>query len=216
MIISCPTCSTRYTLDKASVGPQGRKVRCAKCGHSWWQGEIDEAPTQMADAPTEIHVRSLSRPARTAKKEAKAAGRGDLVGWSVFAGLLVVVLGGGILIREPLVGLWPPASLLYDTIGLPVEPPGAGLTFQNVRSEQVQENGAPVIRVEGLIVNSSEALRHVPALRVILRGSESEPFHAITIQPDPAELPPGAIATFRHAEPAPEGVTEATVTFVGG
>jgi predicted Zn finger-like uncharacterized protein len=34
MIIECPECSTRYNIN-AALPPEGRSVRCAKCGHLW-------------------------------------------------------------------------------------------------------------------------------------------------------------------------------------
>lgn len=37
MIITCPSCTSRYPVNAASFEPAGRKVRCAKCGHSWHQ-----------------------------------------------------------------------------------------------------------------------------------------------------------------------------------
>ena len=37
MIISCPSCGTRYQVDEAKFPPQGRMVRCAKCSNSWHQ-----------------------------------------------------------------------------------------------------------------------------------------------------------------------------------
>lgn len=44
MIITCPSCSTRYPVDAASFAPAGRKVRCAKCGHHWHQGPPTDLP----------------------------------------------------------------------------------------------------------------------------------------------------------------------------
>jgi len=57
MIITCPACSTRYPVDAASFAPAGRKVRCAKCGHSWHQApptdlpRKDELPDDEGSAP---------------------------------------------------------------------------------------------------------------------------------------------------------------------
>lgn len=52
MIITCPSCSSRYPVDAASFAPSGRKVRCAKCGHSWHQSppaDLDIAAAQPVD-----------------------------------------------------------------------------------------------------------------------------------------------------------------------
>src|SRR5438874_4221047 len=37
MILTCPSCRTRYQTDPARIVAPGRNVRCAKCGEVWFQ-----------------------------------------------------------------------------------------------------------------------------------------------------------------------------------
>lgn len=53
MILSCPNCSTRYLLSSASIGVDGRDVRCAKCNHQWFQEPdpdlVDNLPAEETE-----------------------------------------------------------------------------------------------------------------------------------------------------------------------
>ncbi|HIJ62604.1 MAG TPA: thioredoxin, partial [Rhodospirillaceae bacterium] len=35
MIVTCPSCETHFNLAPAALGPEGRVMRCARCGHKW-------------------------------------------------------------------------------------------------------------------------------------------------------------------------------------
>lgn len=51
MIIACPACATRYVVPDKAIGIEGRTVRCAKCGHSWFQEGPELAPRPEAAPP---------------------------------------------------------------------------------------------------------------------------------------------------------------------
>ncbi len=227
MIITCPACATRYTLADSAVGPQGRKVRCAQCGHMWWQAPEDD-PVLHPDEVTEFHPvpppssKTPSSKTPSSRKTAPATSAADpgarrraLVGWGAFLAVLAAIAAAGYVGRATVVRLWPPAALFYETVGLPVEPPGSGLQLQNVRSEQKTEEGKSALLVEGQILNVSETARTVPALRVTALGADRQPLRNWTVEPVPPQILPGEIATFRDVQPDAAGVLEVMITFDG-
>ena len=48
MLIVCPSCTTSYLIDPASVGPAGRTVRCARCKTTWFAGGPTPKPEVAA------------------------------------------------------------------------------------------------------------------------------------------------------------------------
>ena len=43
MLISCTSCKSKYLVNSADLKPDGRTVKCAKCGNQWHQdSEISE------------------------------------------------------------------------------------------------------------------------------------------------------------------------------
>lgn len=51
MIVACPECHTRFVAPMEKFLPDGRKVRCAKCGHAWFQKIDGTAEAIPATAP---------------------------------------------------------------------------------------------------------------------------------------------------------------------
>ena len=48
MILACPTCSARFLINSAAIGPEGREVRCGRCNHSWFATQSDDAADSAA------------------------------------------------------------------------------------------------------------------------------------------------------------------------
>lgn len=54
MIVSCPNCASRFTLPDGALGIAGRKMRCARCEHTWHQMPPEQdADDAFAAAPAE-------------------------------------------------------------------------------------------------------------------------------------------------------------------
>ena len=51
LIISCPSCGTRYDVPDSAIGPAGRKLKCAACGHGWHVDAARPDQAALADDP---------------------------------------------------------------------------------------------------------------------------------------------------------------------
>ena len=86
MIITCPDCATRYDVDDGRFQPDGRSVRCADCGESWFvpapepiedlsaaSRVDDEKPKQTKRAAARLKVRIDEEEEETKPKARKTA-----------------------------------------------------------------------------------------------------------------------------------------------
>jgi predicted Zn finger-like uncharacterized protein len=159
VILTCSKCATRYHVDPASLGSEGRVVRCAGCGHRW-------TAKPPADAPKVLDLKTPNTAAWRAAAAARRRSSPPMVAWLALA-LLVLVLASAVIGRNEIVARFPESATIYRVLGLPlaVRP---GLEFEQVTSERVVEGGVAVLVFEGEIVNQSKEPRHVPPIRVIL------------------------------------------------
>jgi predicted Zn finger-like uncharacterized protein len=188
MILTCSKCATRYHVDPASLGSEGRVVRCAGCGHRW-----TAKPPQ--DAPKALDLKTT--PSTAAWRAAAAARRRSsppIVAW-LAAALVVLVLASAVIGRNEIVARFPESSTIYRALGLPlaVRP---GLEFEQVTSERVVEGGVAVLVFEGEIVNQSKEPRHVPPIRVILLDDGGRQLQREIFSSKDASLDAGGKTTF--------------------
>lgn len=55
MILTCPNCQTQFAIDAALLSPKGRKVKCSRCKHDWYeQPPVLEQNESEAEADTVI------------------------------------------------------------------------------------------------------------------------------------------------------------------
>jgi predicted Zn finger-like uncharacterized protein len=76
MILSCPSCASRFKVNADQLGVAGRKVKCAKCGHTW-HATPDQDETKQS-APAQSEAADTQMLGGTAEDEVGTAGESDL------------------------------------------------------------------------------------------------------------------------------------------
>ena len=204
MILTCHECRTRYRAEVTQFPPEGRKVRCAKCGYVWHQLSPDPetppsmvSPTESPD-PTETPVPSRPETAEIAGTSAGAARPrrrswaerfGLLIGWAALVAMLGLIGWAGFRFRQEIVTLWPQSSSLFATFGVPVSAHGIAIDDWSYRRET--ENGQPVMVVTGRLVNTSAHELPLPPLRVTLTDDDQRELYHWTFNPPLSTLRPG-------------------------
>lgn len=70
MKIKCPDCSTSYEIKAEALGPEGRSVKCAKCGNRWFVSAEVEKGSVDFEAADDLPGSAAAGEAETAQDEA--------------------------------------------------------------------------------------------------------------------------------------------------
>ena len=216
MIVSCPSCTTRYLIDPTELGGEGRTVRCAKCSHTWREQPPADMPKRVDILLPDNEPRPIpfgsNLPALVARRK-----RANRLGWLAVVATIIIIVVAAILARGPIVDVWPPAEKLYSAVGLGAdEVDTSGLEFQNVVREQMIEGGVPVLVIRGEIYNSTDRNRDLPAIRIGLMDDANAELHHWTFAAAESELDAESWTKFetRLASP-PEGAVSLRISFAG-
>jgi len=218
MILSCTACGTRYLIDPILLGPEGRAVRCAKCGHQWTQTPPEDLPRQVELPPLESDFRAIPGAARPPGTNLPALAnqrrpRSGIIAWTVLLLIVGGLAAGLVLARHDIVAAWPPAAKLYELAGFAGEEVGSGLELRNVSSANRSEEGVPILAIEGEVANISAASRDVPTMRAIVKEGDKD-VQSWTFKAAQTRLLPGESASFvTSLRNPPTGATGLTITF---
>jgi predicted Zn finger-like uncharacterized protein len=212
MILTCPACSTRYTIPDGQIGPAGRKVQCKACGHQWVQTPEGAAPVSAPPPPPPPPgPHKVYRARVEAEKRAARWGAAGSV-WATAGTLALAALIGALWFRVDIVRAWPKAATAYAAIGMKTNV--YGLEIENVRADRGKPPAPAGLSVSGVVSNVTQAPQPVPLLRVALLDADRREVTFWTVDSGRARLEPGDRASFVTALiEAPPQVAKVEVTF---
>ena len=227
MIITCPNCETRFNVEPAHLLPNGRTVKCGKCGHLWTERppsdmprRVDDTTISFDDLPsTTDNVDDVAnfferRPQSSATNDARRSASGQAIGWSIFVLVVVGVLGASVLARNTLIAWWPPSQALFELAGLSGGKVGNGLEIRNVTYTQKIEDEKPTLVIVGEVVNKTSQPIDIPKLRGSLLDIRQREVYAWVFTPKQQRIQPGQVMVFDSSirEP-PRNARQIAVTF---
>lgn len=220
MILTCPECATRYFVDDARIGPEGRKVRCAGCGHAWREAgsgvnayaapltlQPSFAPAAAAPAfgsaaepPVRLRVRGdvssrLREEAVEKRKTREAVAVGAV--WAVLGAGFCVLALCSVIFRADVVRLFPGAAGAYAFVRMPVNP--TGLAIEGVQGGPGLQDGRAALKVSGVERNVETGARDAAPLRVSLLDKGGRKLASTVVEPPSGAIQPGETRAFTAA-----------------
>lgn len=187
MQLVCPNCNARYLAPDDAIGPNGRRVRCAKCAHVW-RAEPASAPppppeTPEAEAPPppppppeptpdpSVRVEPLPRNRLPAPQDAATKGR-SRGGW-IFLLLFILALLAALYIgRDTVMRVWPPATKLYEAVGIvegmAMMEKKPALEVGDLSNEWTEADGKLELVLRGQVTNDGDEAAEAPYVRIRL------------------------------------------------
>lgn len=192
MILTCPSCETRYFVDDTTIGDSGRSVKCPACAHSWHvhgSGGVEaDMPVAAAGGAHEAY-RERVRERRKRKSRLAAS-----MAWISAAGVFALALGGVVIARNSIVQFWPEAAHAYKAAGFEVN--RFGLDFAAIEATRTFDGTTPILTISGRVVNVSRLAQPGSDIRIGLRDELGHEVAAIVAAIDTDEIAPGAEAAF--------------------
>ena len=213
MIVSCPSCTTRYDLG-SDHGTSAFNVTCQRCGHRWKElpvSDIVEVPMRPAynviehdHAEPELDVARLveaARISRLAFAEKRRSKWKKMAGWLSFGTVAILPFIFALLAPETLVLAAPIAHRAYEQLGWPINI--YGLEIKRTEQQNRSIDGEHVLMVKGEISNVTNDIRRIPWLRFALNDQNGTELYSWTLDTGARPLRAGETTSFTTRIAAP-------------
>jgi hypothetical protein len=212
MIVSCPSCTSRYDLGPEEV-ERPMSLSCRHCGYHWKElpmlqlqdlsprrdlALIEIEPEPELDVAGLVEAAKNSRIAFAAKRRQKFK---TASGWASLFGIAILPFCIAMLAPEATVMAAPITAKFYQKLGWNVNV--YGLDFRRIEQQNKNVDGEHVLLVKGEISNPTNDVRKIPSLRFALNDAEGKEVYTWTLDTTARPLRPGETTAFSTRLAAP-------------
>lgn len=193
MIITCPECSSQFAVKAEVIGATGRKVRCAKCKHNWFQApptsEELPPPETIQEEPKHEPEENSALPAIINTKVPSAVKAIMLGAISAFILTIFIITSNSIL---------PSMSFLYNIFGIY---DAKGLALYDVKIEKTESGQYFDLNLSGKISNDSKENKHIPKIKIEILDKNRKKLSSIVLEDNEGIIKAGEKLEFENKIP---------------
>lgn len=197
IVLSCPTCDTRFVAPADKFVPNGRQVRCSNCRHTWFYGAADATEAVKAVEQEKVSAPKKGKDGAKIRQKLneKHASSGNWLHtflWAIAALLIALILA--YLLREPLGRAIPALKPGLDRYANTIDTTAQRLAGQKeiaptlsvsgARYDLKEYDGERAMLVEARLVNDTESEVDAPRLRVRIVDANKKPIHETFVPPE--------------------------------
>jgi predicted Zn finger-like uncharacterized protein len=217
MIIQCPACNTRFAVKPTAIPEQGRKVRCAKCQHRWFQGplvahanDMDEQPERAPEdnpardfsmfieengGESTFHMDDMPSFTNSPQRMAVQPTTQHAPGWMKYVAASLAIFGvlGGMVVFQDSVRALPMMDVAYGLMGMR---PTDGLVIAEADVQILPGRQQTSYFIKGSVKNTTDEERMMPVLRITLADAEGLPVSSTDYGQEDLRIMPGEAVPF--------------------
>jgi predicted Zn finger-like uncharacterized protein len=240
MKIICPSCQANYEVADQALGANGRNMRCAACGHYWFQKPPSHEDAITDENKNTIRVEKETRTKKNPKANPKTKARANskskalpihqemrkranekvrlthigaiAIGWIFALALFGLMIFSMIQNRLNIVHKWPKSASFFAMLGAPINL--YGLEIKNVEIRVGNDEQGPRLIVLGNVNNVSNEPKALPYLRVTLVTKTNKKIASWLVDPSAALIDKQQTISFQSIRRnPPNGQLKAIITF---